>query len=681
MLSYRYRSSFCQLMIFVASALVVASMAGCGADDGDKDRAADTKAPSGNTDESSEVHTRAIQAAGPAADKEQAVIEVEVRYRNPAASEVLMVWGLDQFTRLPAHLPPESFLTFNDSHINTPMQRDGDDFVARFEVEPNARLDYAFTVKRTSDGKAVELWKGANSAGEYYTARLTVANADEKVIDPKSYVGTFRSPEWSELHTRAVQPSGPAADQEQSYIEVEVRYRNPAASEMRLVWGLDQFTRRPAHLPPDTFLTFNDSHLNTPMQRDGDVFVTRFEVEPNARLDYAFTVTRTADGEAVELWKGANSTGVYFTANLSVANADEKVIDPKLYVGKFRSDEWSELHTRAIQPSGADADREPAVIEVQVRYRNSAASEMRLVWGLDQFTRVPPRLPPETFLTFNDSHINTPMQRDGDIFVARFEVEADARLDYAFTVTRTADGEEVELWKGADGTGGYFTANLSVANANEKVTKPASENTMRHKGPAGEEPVPPGRGEEAPAAEAVEVFTKAVWSSSRAYQRKERMIQVQVRYRNSGASEVLLIWGLNNFALVPKDLPPETFLTFKGSHINTPMTRQGDLFVVDFQAKPDARLDYAFEITRTSDGEPAKIWRGDQASGKEYTELLSVAGAKEIVDQDSVVSNRGSWNLRITVGVCALIVLWILFDLRRRKSLSPTNLTDQSKTS
>ena len=99
-----------------------------------------------------------------------------------------------------------------------------------------------------------------------YKLHLTVANANETIIDPKSYVGKFRSDEWSELHTKAVQSKNPAAGAKQPVVEVEVRYRDPAAGEVRLVWGLDNFTSRPCRSAPETFLTFNGSHINTPMQ-------------------------------------------------------------------------------------------------------------------------------------------------------------------------------------------------------------------------------------------------------------------------------------------------------------------------------------------------------------------------------------------------------------------------------
>ena len=281
---------------------------------------------------------------------------------------------------------------------------------------------------------------------------------------------------------------------------------------------------------------------------------------------------------------------------------------------------------------------------------------------------------------------------EGDVFVSRLEIEANARLDYAFKVKRTSDGQAVELWKGANSAGDYYTKNLTVANADESVPDPRAD--VSPKSATGDEGGPahdlasartedgsqPPLASGSTSGESIEVFTKAVWSAARAYQRKERVIQVQVRYRNADAGKVLLVWGLNNYALVPKALPPETFLTYKDTHINTPMTRQGDLFVVDFEVKPDTRLHYAFLITETSNGEPAQIWRIDKNSGKEHTEILTVAGAQEVVDQDSVISRRGSWNLAITIGVSAMIGLWVLFDLRRRQRPSPTIVADDKQT-
>ena len=102
--------------------------------------------------------------AKPTVGGEQAV--VQVRYRDPSASQVVLVWGLNDFTSVPAKLPDETFLTYHGSHINTRMQRDGDVFVAELEVAANSKLEYGFTVTRTSvGGKAVDSLEGRRQGG------------------------------------------------------------------------------------------------------------------------------------------------------------------------------------------------------------------------------------------------------------------------------------------------------------------------------------------------------------------------------------------------------------------------------------------------------------------------------------------------------------------------------------
>ena len=130
----------------------------------------------------SKVHTKAIVSHKTASKPATAVIQVQLRYRNPAASEVRAVWGLNNFRHVPARLPPETFLTEKGSHMNTPMKRKGDFFVLDIEVEANLRLDYAFTITRTASGEAVEIWKGSNDAGDYYSTELTVEAADQTVV-------------------------------------------------------------------------------------------------------------------------------------------------------------------------------------------------------------------------------------------------------------------------------------------------------------------------------------------------------------------------------------------------------------------------------------------------------------------------------------------------------------------
>jgi hypothetical protein len=267
-------------------------------------------------------------------------------------------------------------------------------------------------------------------------------------------------------------------------IQFKVRYHNPAASEVNLVWGVNDFHVVPKNLPPGTFLTFNDSHMNTPMKREDGVFFMEFEVEENTRFDCAFTITRTATGDAVEIWRGKNSKGAYYTKVLTRAKADE--------VETLTDDAWSQrqpkispqqnvsadststtksstdLSTKAIVPPHGDIANKP-MIQFQVRRHDPAAGEIVLVWGLNNWSIAPLNLPPGTFLTYNRTHMNTPMKRQGDLFVFDYVVPVNTRLDYAFITTRTAAGQDVNIWAQDDATGQPYTAMLTIDDADDVV--------------------------------------------------------------------------------------------------------------------------------------------------------------------------------------------------------------------
>jgi hypothetical protein len=157
------------------------------------------------------------------------------------------------------------------------------------------------------------------------------------------------------------------------------------------------------------------------------------------------------------------------------------------------SDDWAELRTKAVAPVNPSDPADQGVIQVQIRYRHSRAGEVQCVWGLNDFTLVPKQLPPGSFLTYNDSHVNTPMQRDEDVFAVDFEVPANTKLDYAFMITRTRAGQAVRIWAGEPGTGGaYYSRALTIADADEKsvdaetpsdaaMTEPPSRQLLLHR--------------------------------------------------------------------------------------------------------------------------------------------------------------------------------------------------------
>ena len=243
-------------------------------------------------------------------------------------------------------------------------------------------LGYVFGVKRRLLVFSAVALVFAVAAAEEKKAIKNTAGSHADAVDATQT-------EWSKLHTKAILPPATAGESGQGVIQFQVRYHNPLASRVCLVWGVDKFTRIPPKLPAGSFLTLNDSHINTYMKRDGNDFVFDFELDENRQLDYAFNVIDDSDGNNVNLWRGANSEGGYYSTTLTAATADEKVTDSKLYVGGFRSEEWSELHTKAVLSSGSSPNAQPPLIRFRVRYRNPEASAVRMIWGLDNFTRVP----------------------------------------------------------------------------------------------------------------------------------------------------------------------------------------------------------------------------------------------------------------------------------------------------
>jgi hypothetical protein len=308
-------------------------------------------------------------------------------------------------------------------------------------------------------------------------------------------------------------------------------------------------------------------------------------------------------------------------------------------VGSSRAREWAKLRTRALLPPQTSGETKLAIIQFQVQYHNPAASEVNLIWGLNEFRLVPTNLPPGTFLTLNDSHMNTPMKLENGVFSMEFEVEENTRFDCAFTITRTATGDAVEIWRGKNSKGEYYTKVLTRDNADEVET--LTDDAWSQRTSASEV--------------STDLYTKAIVPPRGDFANKPK-IQFQVRRRDPAAGEIVLVWGLNNWAAAPHNLPPGTFLTYNGTHMNTPMKRQGDLFVFDYEVPENTRLDYAFITTRTAAGQDANIWAQDDTTGQPYTETLTIDGADEILDLGAVWPTRAYVLLAISVSVSVFFV-------------------------
>jgi hypothetical protein len=91
------------------------------------------------------------------------------------------------------------------------------------------------------------------------------------------------------------------------------------------------------------------------------------------------------------------------------------------------------------------------------------------------------------------------------------------------------------------------------------------------------------------------------------------LITQEIHYRMPEASEVFLVWGIDGWQPVSKELRPAG-TTILNSVLQTPMVRQNDAFIAKVQVPLGATIDFGFLITRRLDGTAIGVWDvyGDQ---------------------------------------------------------------------
>jgi lipoteichoic acid synthase len=99
----------------------------------------------------------------------------------------------------------------------------------------------------------------------------------------------------------------------------EFRYHQPAAGEVFLVWGFDNWKQWPAdQLPADTRLVGGSMH--TPMLLEQDTFRLRVPVPPHATIEFVFWVTRSASGQIADEWDTNGRSGQWYEVQAARSN-------------------------------------------------------------------------------------------------------------------------------------------------------------------------------------------------------------------------------------------------------------------------------------------------------------------------------------------------------------------------
>jgi 4-amino-4-deoxy-L-arabinose transferase-like glycosyltransferase len=96
------------------------------------------------------------------------LIVQEIRYRVADARQVFLVWGINGWALVSEEQRPAGTVV-KDKLMYTPMERDGDSFVARMRVPAGATIDYVFQLIKNDDGESAEAWDTNKPQKDYHT--------------------------------------------------------------------------------------------------------------------------------------------------------------------------------------------------------------------------------------------------------------------------------------------------------------------------------------------------------------------------------------------------------------------------------------------------------------------------------------------------------------------------------
>lgn len=107
----------------------------------------------------------------------------EIRYLAPEASEVYLIWGINNWNIPDASVRPEgSFI--KDKLLYTPMKHKGTGFSAVLSLQENTMVDYVFWITQGPAGKAVDVWDTNKSPQKDYHS--LAANTNTVLITSKA---------------------------------------------------------------------------------------------------------------------------------------------------------------------------------------------------------------------------------------------------------------------------------------------------------------------------------------------------------------------------------------------------------------------------------------------------------------------------------------------------------------
>lgn len=113
-----------------------------------------------------------------------------------------------------------------------------------------------------------------------------------------------------------------------------------------------------------------------------------------------------------------------------------------------------------------------------------------------------------------------------------------------------------------------------------------------------------------------------IFSGSFTVAKSQTFVWQGIRYTSTEATEMYMVWGINNWQIPPETLRPEgSFI--KDNLLYSPMKKQKDGFSVDLALPSNTMLDYVFWITRGPAQKPVDVWDVNKAPQKDYHSFAS----------------------------------------------------------
>jgi hypothetical protein len=225
-----------------------------------------------------------------APDREEKPLEkldsLTVRYLQPDAGDVRLVWWLADGRRVPSAIRPAGTVDGKQGNaVSTPMVRDDSAFAATLAIAPDDTVEYGFLITGRNDGDSlVGIWDGTHR----YQPDATEGDT---IVNERATVNLL---------------TNPLRGRDSMLTHQTIRYGPTDARRVRIIWGIDDWQQLPATAwPPRTRVAGNHLTL-TVMERKGSMFETTLPVPAGRRLDFSFQLDRADRVEVSDDNKGRN---------------------------------------------------------------------------------------------------------------------------------------------------------------------------------------------------------------------------------------------------------------------------------------------------------------------------------------------------------------------------------------